>query len=118
MNKDFKRAEEATKQISEGREFLSEGKARAQGGSGLKMGEAVSNGGGKTDIHETQTKVPSPKDFRKAQNKTHGMGYLKNDITQNITKKKRILEMCDIQSRRPEFSLKRCCWIVTTTKIA
>lgn len=46
MNKDFKRAEEATMQISEGREFLSEGTARAQGGSGLKMGEAVSNGGG------------------------------------------------------------------------
>lgn len=59
------------------------------------------------DIQETETKAPSLKDFRKFQNKTHEVSLLKNDITQKITTRKRILEMCDTQSRRPEFNLER-----------
>lgn len=47
MSKGLKRAQKATRQISEGREFQAEGTAGARVGSGLKMGKVVSIGGNK-----------------------------------------------------------------------
>lgn len=79
------------------------------------MEELVSNGKKKPDTHETETKALSLNDFSKFRNKTHNASYLKNDITQKITKRKRILKMCDMQSRRLNL-ICRSYWIGTITK--
>lgn len=44
MSKQFKRAEEATLQISEGRKLQTEGTVGVEGGRRSKMGEVISNG--------------------------------------------------------------------------
>ena len=60
MSKGLKRAQKASRQISEEREFQAEGTAGARVGSGLKVGEVVSNGGNKQTSMEH--KLMSPPD--------------------------------------------------------
>lgn len=108
-------AEEATMQSSKG-ELQAKGTARAGGGSGLKIREVVSSG------RKNQTSMKKKLRFSpwmilvKFQNKTHEISHLKNDITQKITKKKRILQC--MTSSQGYLNLKTCYWIVTVTKIA